>query len=107
MRPSETLRKSRELLEERGWTQGRLFRLDGTMCTVGAVHYAIHGAEPSWDFCEDEALRYLAVVLDKPTFDPAPSIEAWNDEAHRTLTEVLDALVHAEKLALEAENASE
>lgn len=104
MKPSEALRKARELITPEGaWTQKEYARdQDGNglwpweegavcFCAMGALEKAAGGSEFSVE--AHRANKYLNKVNRDFTFN-------WNDAPNRTHAEVLEAFRRAEKLAL-------
>lgn len=103
MKPSEQLAATRENLERYGWLQGRAGNPNEGFCLLGAAWSAREiGSKPmaTWG-----TLSYVAEALGmgKRGIGARAVLAAWNDNPARTKTDVLDALVHAEKLALEDE----
>lgn len=105
---SQALSKARTRIESQGWVQGMpQHPRSGRVCSVGALQLEVESR-----ITYIEALRYL--VLATTTFTPKQLdaissdgqrslVERWNDDEQRRLTDVLDAFIHAEKLALEDE----
>lgn len=102
MLTSEVIAKAREAIETKGWIQGDERNYQG-VCLVGAL---VDGADQlltiQANLAYMAACQYVAAVIDGEEYWGV-SIPNWNDAPHRTKTDVLDCLIHAEKLALEAE----
>lgn len=106
MKPSEVIREARNILFERGWHQGDLEGVDGSVCAAGALYCAAIGQPiPSAGNMalihnSNEPFQYLIQAL-------APLVEggvgSWNDVNGRTFDEVIDAFDRAEKIAEQRE----
>lgn len=122
MKTSEFLAEARHNIEMYGWIQGDFGAPDEGLCVMGAInwvttaHYAVSanlvGELRTLNSGRKEACVYLRQAVGLPAYPqkgigacPASGIAAWNDDPHRTKGEVLDAFIHAEKLAREDEEA--
>lgn len=93
MKTSEALQGAHDKLIRDGWIQNDVGPSYGPNCLMGALN---HTAQSHLRL--KEARAYLFKVLPVKEF-----ISRWNDAEERTLTDVLDALQHAIKLATEDE----
>lgn len=100
-------RAAADLIEERGWCQGRLRDLAGQHCAMGALQAA--GAS-NWDLEEfnGHAIRFLADRGDRrraywaDISGPWNSVVSWNDAPDRTAAQVT-GMLRAVASALEAQ----
>lgn len=109
MQASEVLVNARQAIETKGWIQHNE-RTHKGVCMVGALvdgaglrgspaaYYRTRGAYAT-------ACYFVARVLSAEA-EPI-AIAVWNDDPFRTVTDVLDVLTHAEKLAKEREDADQ
>jgi hypothetical protein len=102
MKPSEILKKARDLIITNGWTQGAYFRYggryfyynkhDGSFCPMSAIYSVIdetqRGLVPT-----DQALVFLRRVIGRD------SITLWNDIPGQTKADVITAFDKAIELA--------
>lgn len=93
----ELFDKAVEVLEQRGWCQGKLEATDGRVCAVGALRAAAWGDPYSRTFPGEEkvdvepverALDAVNAVLSGPR--ARSMIVSFNDEPGRTAEEVID-----------------
>lgn len=101
--PSELLRKAAQLLQSRGWAQGKLHETrTGAVCAVGALYLASNGTTPETgpypDSLEEGLFRCVQLHLHK-TF--GMSVTSFNDRKGQTVDTVL---AHFEVAARELEN---
>jgi hypothetical protein len=115
MKPSEILKKARDLIINRGWTQGAYARAGGikaveletisgiisnadSFCSLGAI-YSADILEMAGDSNTAHAIDYLqrVVVCEFTRFDMF--IAYWNDMPGRTKEQVIDAFDEAIELA--------
>jgi hypothetical protein len=101
MKASEIIREARNVLFERGWTQGELIAESGELCLEGALSLAETGEIRYLPYCG--AVDAVMKALDVKWRD---SLWGFNDTTGRTFDEVIDALDRAEKIA-EAEEVDE
>lgn len=96
MTPAEVLAGARDVLAERGWTQGTAEAADGSVCLDGALCVASTGS-PHRGTVEGDAgaSRALSAVAGERGY------VAFNDDPERTYEDVMLALKRAEELALE------
>ena len=92
MKASEVLRKSGDVLRERGWCQGEFDNLSGQRCALGAIR----------DFVGNEWVQ-VAIPLEVVVGVYPRSVAPWNDVPGRTVDEVLAAMDAAYVLALQEE----
>lgn len=97
-KPSVMLRQGRQAIEKYGWHQGSLGSMETGFCAMGAVRHV----QPVPRY-QVRALEFVALALG---FTDWRVIPTWNDADATSKTQVLDAFIHAEKLALGAENAA-
>ena len=90
MKPSEICLKAKDVLRERGWTQGRMRNDDGAFCVWGALVVADAG-RVTLDYSMSAAWARSALAAAVGD----PSVGLWNDVPGRTLDEVLAALDQA------------
>jgi hypothetical protein len=94
MKPSEVLRAARKMIAKpEQWCQEYMYSPldDGSMCSLGAIHYAAKGDHTSYSV----GRAILALVLGGPSVDVAE----WNDDPYRTHREVISAFDDAIALA--------
>jgi hypothetical protein len=98
MTPAEVIREARNVLFERGWTQGRREADDGAVCLEAALSIAICG-KPRF-LCEGaRGTQGVIAAIEAAIDTDTESTWEWNDYYRRTFNEVIDALDRAEKLA--------
>lgn len=90
---AELCAKARDVLAERGWTQGTLQADDGAVCAVGALKVACEG--------NTVALRYKAAYYAVADTIGCSSVSGWNDEPGRTYEDVVAAFKQAEERLLD------
>jgi hypothetical protein len=95
MSTADVLRKAKQVLIERGWTQGRYENKNGCVCAVGAINVVVHGAAANFNgsvpgFYARGALR--EANGDRPVTD-------LNDHVWQTEDDVLAAFDRAIALA--------
>jgi hypothetical protein len=96
VKASRALQQARATLLESGWCQGVGVDADGRCCVIGSFNsIKWHGYWP--------ALGYLDQLV--PT--GAMSLVSWNDEAGRTVNEVLELLDCAASAAMSDEAINE
>lgn len=92
---SQLLLKTAEVIEERGWTQGKYIDADGCVCVYGAMHVA-QGRAPldagTSNPAEAHARLALLRTLHLPNSFVVDPLAAWNDAPERTAVEVVTAL---------------
>lgn len=119
MKESEILEKAADVINERGWTQGREVDRTGAVCLRGALRmaagatidlkwYGADGVHPFMTGPEhprpSEYTRAIERVMGLLEHEVINLMPAWNDEQGRTKDEVITVLQHAAKLAKEDED---
>lgn len=105
---AETLRRARDLLLEKGWTQGTFDNTHG-YCTLGACHYSFPQETPtSLRDATCSTMRNVLFTTIQATYGaehPAESMSViiWNDTPGRTKDEVLAVFDQAIANVCEAE----
>lgn len=86
MTPAQILSRAADILEARGWCQGRMrASYTGACCTYGAI-LLVTERDP------DMMRRFRAVKLAEEYLEEEYGITRWNDDPSRTLPQVLAML---------------
>lgn len=96
MKTSEALRKSGDVLRERGWCQEVLETEDGRVCLRGATGLGGGGSPSATE--SSEVIDLVRTVIDRDG-----DTVSWNDAAERTQADVEAVLDAAYVLALQEE----
>jgi hypothetical protein len=107
MTPVEVLTKAKDVLKERGWTQGRyvedMCTGEGPVCLFGAINTVVMG-DPRIDVSNEETreLRLLVQAVNYETseyLEYGAEVADWNDDPERTVFDVERVLDRAIVLA--------
>lgn len=97
---ADVLRAAKQVLIERGWTQGKYVDDFGCVCSFGAINVAVTGDprqsgsyRSSEEQAATEASRLVSKAVDRELLD------IWNDAVGRTKDDVLAAFDKAIALA--------
>src|SRR5690348_1929195 len=105
MKPSEVISEARNILFERGWTQGTYENDAGELCTLGALNAVYQLKERAPDVHLGAAIMSARVAVQESIGHKR--IPTWNDHRDRTFSDVIDALDKAEKIAEQQEAADQ
>ena len=106
MTVAEDLRSAADLLEEKGWGQGRYRAEDGCMCVMGAIYYTCTGiAIPSLDVEPEDTERAEGAIATLRDFlelsrglgheNRFGGVVVWNDFEVTNVEQVTTALREA------------